>query len=325
MVLSVLTGSLDLRRLKRIMAVLAMPMIIALMSFVAAPADDAAVRVYRLPLTELETIVSAWLADSGFAVQRRIPQRGQIILSATKAHSHWRLALFTHSPLVSRLEINAPDDNRTDPLLKYLADYSRQVSATNTAEGRQDIPGDILSKVASVACIRGKKEGRSFQFTGVGIDEKGLLLCTGHDLEPYSRVSVVLDDGRVLTGTVIKLDSRRDLALISIPVDLTAVVDLNRKNEHPDEDEQLFSVGCPLNMKGVIHTGRLYTTPRRLNGLLLRQVDMTIQLGSSGSPVFDAEGNLVGIVKGRFRGTNDIGFLIPTTTILDFMKEPLLQ
>lgn len=324
MVSSVLMGSPDLRRLKKVMVVLAMPMIIALMNFGSASADHTAVRVYPLPLTELETVVSAWLSDSGFAVQRSIPLRGQIILSATKARSQWRLALFTHSPLVSRLEINAPDGIGADPLLKYLAEYSRQVSSKNTAEERQDIPGDILSKVASVACIKGLREGRSFQFTGVGVDKKGLLLCTGHDLKPYSRVSVVLNDGRVLTGTVIKLDSRLDLALISIPASLTEVVDLNRKNEHPDENEQLFSVGCPLNMKGVIHAGRLYPTPRRLNGLLLRQVDMTIQQGSSGSPVFDTEGNLVGIVKGRFRGTNDIGFLIPITTILDFMKEPLL-
>jgi len=306
------------------MVVWAIEMIVALMSFISVSADDTVVRIYPLPLTELETVVSSWLSDSGFAVQRSIPQRGQVILSATKAPSQWRLALCTHSPLVSRLEINAPDGTRTDPLLKYLAEYSQQVSAKNTAEERQDIPVNILSKVASVACIKGQKGEKNFQFTGFVVDEKGLLLGTGHDLEPYSRVSVMLNDDQVLTGMVIKVDPRRDLALISIPVGLTAVVDLNRNNDHPDENEQLFSVGCPLNTKGVIHTGRLYPTPRRLNGFLLRQMDMTVQLGSSGSPVFDAEGNLVGIVKGRFRGTNDIGFLIPITTILEFMKEPLL-
>jgi serine protease Do len=44
--------------------------------------------------------------------------------------------------------------------------------------------------------------------------------------------------------------------------------------------------------------------------------------GSSGSPVFDEKGALVGIVKGRFRGTNTIGFLIPISRIKAFIDEP---
>jgi serine protease Do len=52
------------------------------------------------------------------------------------------------------------------------------------------------------------------------------------------------------------------------------------------------------------------------------QVNMEIHPGSSGSPVFDVQGNLVGIVKGRYRGTKSIGFLIPLETIIAFVKEP---
>jgi serine protease Do len=47
---------------------------------------------------------------------------------------------------------------------------------------------------------------------------------------------------------------------------------------------------------------------------------MEIHPGSSGSPVFDANGRLVGIVKGRYRGTNSIGFVIPLETITSFMN-----
>jgi serine protease Do len=49
---------------------------------------------------------------------------------------------------------------------------------------------------------------------------------------------------------------------------------------------------------------------------------MEIHIGSSGSPVFDVQGNLVGIVKGRYRGTQTIGFLIPLETIIAFVKGP---
>jgi len=51
---------------------------------------------------------------------------------------------------------------------------------------------------------------------------------------------------------------------------------------------------------------------------------MKIYPGSSGSPVFDVQGNLVAIVKGRHRGTDSIGFLIPLETIIEFVRESSL-
>jgi serine protease Do len=48
---------------------------------------------------------------------------------------------------------------------------------------------------------------------------------------------------------------------------------------------------------------------------------MEIYPGSSGSPVFDGEGNLVAVVKGRHRGTDSVGFLIPFETIVEFAKD----
>jgi serine protease Do len=48
---------------------------------------------------------------------------------------------------------------------------------------------------------------------------------------------------------------------------------------------------------------------------------MKIYPGSSGSPVFDVQGNLVAVVKGRYRGSESIGFLIALETLLDFIRE----
>jgi serine protease Do len=46
---------------------------------------------------------------------------------------------------------------------------------------------------------------------------------------------------------------------------------------------------------------------------------MHIEHGSSGSPFFDAQGRLAAVVKGRYRGTDSIGFLIPFETLLRFL------
>jgi serine protease Do len=54
-------------------------------------------------------------------------------------------------------------------------------------------------------------------------------------------------------------------------------------------------------------------------GLPLWQVGMDIFPGSSGSPVFDARGRLVAMVKGRYRGTSHVGFLTPLETIMAYL------
>jgi len=47
--------------------------------------------------------------------------------------------------------------------------------------------------------------------------------------------------------------------------------------------------------------------------------------GRSGSPVFDHQGALVGVIKGRYRGTDTTGFLIPMEIIMDFLNDFFAQ
>jgi serine protease Do len=84
--------------------------------------------------------------------------------------------------------------------------------------------------------------------------------------------------------------------------------------------ENVFSVGCPANLIGTVHPGTISGPPRRAGQSLYWQVKMDIYPGSSGSPVLDENGRLIGIVKGRRRGTNTIGFLIPFETIIAFIQ-----
>jgi len=48
---------------------------------------------------------------------------------------------------------------------------------------------------------------------------------------------------------------------------------------------------------------------------------MEILPGNSGSPVFNGAGDLIGVVKGRYRGTDDVGFMIPLDTITEFLRK----
>jgi serine protease Do len=115
------------------------------------------------------------------------------------------------------------------------------------------------------------------------------------------------------------------LALLHIPIEMDVAISLVASRNLLEMGETVFSVGCPINHSGTIYIGKINGPPRRIDELPLWQVQMEIHHGNSGSPVFDVNGNLVAMVKGRYRGTSTVGFLIPLETIIHFLKENTLS
>jgi S1-C subfamily serine protease len=83
--------------------------------------------------------------------------------------------------------------------------------------------------------------------------------------------------------------------------------------------EKVYSMVCPAHNHEMVRTGVVDEPPAMVNGQPLWQVNMGVAPGDSGGPVFDSNGRLVGVVKGRFRGGWSRGFLIPTNTLREFL------
>ncbi|MCI5122001.1 MAG: serine protease, partial [Candidatus Electrothrix sp. AUS4] len=162
--------------------------------------------------------------------------------------------------------------------------------------------------------------GNTVQFSGFFI-EKGLVLCTAHDLGTVEDVSIVSTVGVHFEGKIIRRDPQRDLALIQIENGPDQMVSLTEGRNLVGMGERVFSIGCPVALRGTVNAGFINGPPRRVHDLPLWQADIEIQPGSSGSPVFDSNGALIAVVKGRHRLSPGIGFLIPLEVITDFLQE----
>jgi len=282
-------------------------------------------RLYPLPISEVTSAVSNWCSKGGYEISKTSAQPGEAQLLATKNDQVCQVRLQSHSVLATRVTIDCNQGDVTDVLTRerlytFLDHYEKGLS-WQTATSVSQTPPAVLNLIETVVCVRCKVGGRSLQFTGFAIDGSGLVLSTAHDVKAQPQLHVLLNNGTELEGRIVKLDHHRDLALISVNGQLPAVVDLTRNRIKPDDGEELYSVGCPLNVMGVVNQGRLTGRPRLLSGIPLWQVDMSIQHGSSGSPVFDANGNLVAVIKGRLRGTSSLGFLIPFEIVAEFLAE----
>jgi len=288
---------------------------------------EGSVKLYPLPVTELEGVVFGWLTHSGFEVCRTSLKMGQVQLSAVKGKENWQIFLRPRSPLASEVQAGysvdeQPDEAQLQKLWGYISSYTKGPSVEEQ-DAYQGIPTAVLSQIESVVCIKTKLEHKDIQLSGFIVDEEGLIICTAHDLKGLQEVTAILYDGRELKGNLVKIDHRRDLALVHINSKSNTFISLAEGRNLLGMGERVYSVGCPVNLRGTVHTGIINGPPRRVDDLPLWQVNMAIYPGSSGSPVFDLQGNIVAIVKGRYRGTNSVGFLTPLETIREFLRETL--
>jgi serine protease Do len=283
-------------------------------------------RLYSLPISELEAIVSDWLIQSGFDIQRSRLKMGDVRLTIARPAEKWQIVLKPHTELTTEIRAGsasgAPQPSATiDNMATYIEKYT-EVPAAQKEVSNQTIPPVVLAQIGNVVCLKTKFKDKTSPHSGFIVDSQGLVLSTIHNVETFHDIQVTLYDGREITGDVIKKDINLDLALIDVGSGVKHAVSLAEGRNLLGMGERVYSVGCPMNLVGSVFSGVINGPPRRVNELTYWQVNMEIHPGSSGSPVFDVQGNLVGIVKGRFRGTQSIGFLIPLETIIAFVKGP---
>jgi serine protease Do len=298
--------------------------IISAFSYLYGDTGDV-MKVYPLPIIETEEILFRWLNEGGFKVSRTSTDTNQVRLTGLKGNESWLIALKPHSPLASYVAAQytrngKPDQDGLKEMWTYIDSYleGRHSDRKNV---NQDVPDAILSQSEAIVCIKATTTKEPIQFSGFLINKKGLIISTAHDLERVFDITVIFNDRQELKGYVVKLDSDRDLALIGTKSSVNAYVSLDKGRDKLKNSEKVYSYGCPSNHYGIINSGTIDGPQRRVNGLPIWQVNMEVLPGSSGSPVFDTQGNLVGVVKGRYRGTDGKGFFIPLKSIKDFLNK----
>jgi serine protease Do len=285
------------------------------------------IRVYDLPIIELKDIVTDWFRQNGFQVNLEPIERGGLEICAHKEYEEWQIVLWHHSSLATNITAKCTVDGqsyngRAEHLWKYISRYVTEPSGeTKIKSFHQTVPDPVLQQIDTVVCIYADTGGKDIQLSGFIVDDSGLIICTAHDLKPLQTVTVVLYDRKELPGRVAKIDHHTDLTLIDVGVKLKNAIPLKKGRNMLQPGERLYAAICPLTLSKTIYSGIIDSPPRRVGDQVLWQVTMPVHHGSSGSPVFDENGGLVGIVKGKYRHTENIGFVIPFETLITFIKD----
>ncbi len=172
------------------------------------------------------------------------------------------------------------------------------------------------------------QQPRQAQGVGSGfiIDDDGYIVTNNHVIEGADEVTVRLNDGREFEAEVVGYDDKTDLALLKISGDDLTV------SEFGDSDDArvgdwVVAIGNPFGLGGTATVGIVSARSRDIQSGPYDdylQIDAPINRGNSGGPVFNTEGEVVGVNTAIFSpngGSVGIGFAIPANMVRDIVAE----
>jgi len=134
--------------------------------------------------------------------------------------------------------------------------------------------------------------------TGVIAAEDGRILTAHHVVRDAGEINITYADGTRATATVVQADPQRDIATLR-PSRLPEVVVPATIGGNAQIGAPVVAIGNPLGLTHSVSTGVVSglnrtSTDGRLTGLI--QFDASVNPGSSGGPLLDAQGLVIGIV-----------------------------
>lgn len=177
-----------------------------------------------------------------------------------------------------------------------------------------DAAGLVSPSVVQVIAAQGT---RTMMATGVRV--RAGLLTNAHVVRDAASVEIVGSDGKRAPATVLRTDPSRDLALLQTDLPLPAV-ELESAGLQRQGDEVLL-LGYPLGIGGqaTLTRGLLSAVRLNLDGIDLLQTDAAANPGSSGGPVLNLRGKVVGIFTFYLRGTDGLNFAVAAESVQAFL------
>jgi len=162
--------------------------------------------------------------------------------------------------------------------------------------------------------------------SGFIISDDGYILTNNHVVEGADKVMVRLIDRREYEAEVIGLDPRSDLALLKIDANNLPVVALAKPNDI-DVGEWVMAIGSPFGFDYSVTAGIVSATGRtsfRDSYVPFIQTDVAINPGNSGGPLFNLDGEVVGIntiIVTRSGGYMGLSFAIPMSVAMNVAEQ----
>ena len=236
--------------------------------------------------------------------------------------------------------IAALEDARTEQALERITEAAAAGGADNAQTAtpvKNDSAALTASSIYEQACEQvvgvttevtytnffGMNSSSAVSGTGFIVSEDGYILTNYHVIELAAQndkdVNVILYDGTRYTASIVGYEKYNDVAVLKI--DATGLKPVSFGNSDSlSVGDLVYAVGNPLGeLDFSMSTGHVSALDRAItsdeSGVAINmfQIDAAVNSGNSGGPVYNAAGEVVGIVTAKYAstGVEGLGFAIP--------------
>jgi serine protease Do len=158
--------------------------------------------------------------------------------------------------------------------------------------------------------------------SGFIIDPSGIVVTNNHVIADADEVTVILNDGTRLKAEILGRDTKVDLALLRVKPEKPLIAVAFGDSDRLRLGEWVIAIGNPFSLGGTVTAGIVSARHRDINSGPYDnyiQTDAAINRGNSGGPLFNLEGDVIGIntaIISPSGGSIGIGFAVPSKTAI---------
>ena len=210
----------------------------------------------------------------------------------------------------------------------HLVESQNGLSLQDLDELFRNLPEDRRPELAIPEEESPQLQERGAVGSGFIISPDGYIITNHHVVAGSEEVTVELTDRREFRAQIVGLDEPSDLALLKIQADGLPYVSFG-DSDRLRVGEWVLAIGSPFGLEFSAAAGIVSAKGRSMgqssyNYMSFIQSDVAINQGNSGGPLFNMEGEVIGInsqILSSSGGSNGISFSIPSNVALNVISQ----
>ncbi|MEI4473754.1 Do family serine endopeptidase [Frigidibacter sp. MR17.24] len=211
------------------------------------------------------------------------------------------------------------------PSVVYIEVTEKQPEMSDQQKEQMQMMQELQRRFGMPGIPPGAMEGNSKPVMGVGsgfiINKDGTIVTNNHVVDGAETVKVKLSDGRSFDAKVIGTDPMTDVAVIKISADVDLPAVNFGNSDTMRVGDAVLAVGSPFGLGGTVTSGIISAKSRDIQAGPYDdyiQTDAAINRGNSGGPLFNEQGQVIGVNTAIFSpdgGSVGIGFAVPSDLV----------
>jgi len=258
---------------------------------------------------------------------------GSCGITAAVVNNNWenRMDRFQNSVDVRFAQMQEQiDASRTLP--DTIPAYPQYITSPG-AIYQQNVQSVVLITAEMTSVMFGQSTTGTSSGSGFVITEDGYVVTNHHVVDKATGVTVTMYDGTEYDAKIIGSDSTNDVALLKIDEDVTLQAVAIGSSNALSVGDQVVAIGNPLGeLTSTLTVGYVSAKERDVttDGTTINmiQTDAAINSGNSGGPLFNSQGEVVGITTAKYSGNSSsgasiegIGFAIPIDDVMPLVDD----